>query len=346
MRVRPPARTGPARARALLAATVLAATAACGAPAAAPAGGETLTNCGIAVPVGAPPQRIFAAFHNAIEIVHALGAGDRLVGTAYLDNPILPEFAAAQQRPAYFPEEYPSREEVLRLDPDFVVAGFTGAFTTEGLGTRGELAELGIGSYLFTAYCPTSDGAGQDALAGGAADLEGVYGVLTDLGRVLGRPDLAADQVAAMRATVAEVESALGGVTDRPAVAMVNRPTTGGELRVFGGGDVAEEIIVRAGGTQVFADVPGRLVRVGIEELIRRAPEVIVIPACCGADVGPQAAQPLVDELLADPALANVPAVRDRRVVAVTFAEVSPGIRNADAVATLARLLHPDRFAG
>ena len=37
-------------------------------------------------------------------------------------------------------------------------------------------------------------------------------------------------------------------------------------------------------------------------------------------------------------------AVRNGRIHPVTFAEVTPGIRNADAVAHLARLLHPERF--
>jgi len=41
-----------------------------------------------------------------------------------------------------------------------------------------------------------------------------------------------------------------------------------------------------------------------------------------------------------------VPAIRDARIVTTTFAEVSPGIRNADAVRALAEALHPDRFTG
>ncbi|MFY1692957.1 ABC transporter substrate-binding protein [Plantactinospora sp. WMMB782] len=309
-------------------------------------GAATVTNCGVGVPTGTPPARIFAAFHNGVEAVYALGAGDRLVGAAYLDNPLLPEYAAQfqpkEQKPTYYPEEYPSREEVLRLDPDFVVSGFTGAFTTEGLGTRAELEKIGIGSYLFTQYCPTTDGQGQKSLADNDVSLDGVYGDLTDLGRVLGATSRAEALVASMRKTVADVESRLTGVR-RPTVAMLNRPG-GGELRVFGTEDVATTIIEKAGGTQVFADVPGRLARIGTEELIKRKPEVIVVPACCGADIGPDGAQSVIDGLRSDPALANVPAIRNGRIYAVTFAEITPGVRNADAVATLAKLLHPERF--
>ncbi|WP_229070085.1 ABC transporter substrate-binding protein [Actinoplanes sp. DH11] len=316
-------------------------------PAPAAAGGAaSVDNCGTAVPTDTPPTRIFAAFHNGIEAVYALGGGAKLVGAAYLDNPLLPEFTArfqpGRQEPAYYPEEYPSREEVLRLDPDFVVSGFTGAFTTEGLGTRAELGRIGIGSYLFSQYCPTADGQGQKSLADNDVSLDSVYRDLTDLGRVLGTTPQADALVARMRRTVAETEGKVAG-TSRPTVAMLNRPGDG-ELRVFGTGDVATTIIEKAGGTQVFDDVPGRLARIGTEELIKRRPDVIVVPACCGADVGPDGAQRVIDGLRSDPALANVPAVRDGRLYAVTFAEITPGVRNADAVANLAGLLHPEKF--
>ncbi|GAA0495809.1 lipoprotein [Paractinoplanes deccanensis] len=311
---------------------------------AAPAAG--ITNCGVTVPTGTPPARIFAAFHNGVEAVYALGAGDRLVGAAYLDNPLLPDYAARfhpdLKKPAYYPEEYPSREEVLRLDPDFVVSGFTGAFTAEGLGTRAELDRIGIGSYLFSQYCPSADGKDQKDLAANDVSLDSVYGDLTNLGVVLGKTAEARALVEKMKKTVADTESKLAGVS-RPSVAMLNRPG-GGELRVFGTGDVATTIIEKAGGTQAFGDVAGRLTRIGTEELIKRRPDVIVVPACCGADVGPGGAQSVIDGLKSDPALANVPAVRDNRVYAVTFAEVTPGVRNADAVASLAKLLHPERF--
>ncbi|SNY54644.1 ABC transporter substrate-binding protein [Paractinoplanes atraurantiacus] len=304
--------------------------------------GPSIPNCGVEVPTGTPPARVFAAFHNAIEAVYALGAGDKVVGAAYLDNQLLPEYAAQFTAASYYPEEYPSREEVLRLDPDFVVSGFTGAYTAEGLGTRAELNKIGIGSYLFTQYCPSADGKDQKDLAGNDVSLDSVYGDLTDLGRVLGKTAEARALVEKMKKTVAGTESKLAGVT-RPRVAMLNRPG-GGELRVFGTGDVATTIIEKAGGTQAFGDVPGRLTRIGTEELIKRRPDVIVVPACCGAGVGPSGAQEVIDGLRKDPALANVPAVRDGRIYAVTFAEVTPGVRNADAVARLAKLLHPEKF--
>lgn len=353
-----PAGARPGRAASRLAGGLLAVTAllaGCGGTAAPPHAGPpvpqaaaaTLRNCGIDVPQRAP-SRIFAAFQNGIEAVYALGAGERVVGAAYLDNPILPEFAGSfrpqARAPVYFPQEFPSREEVLRLAPDLVVSGFTGAFTREGLGTRAELAQAGISSFLFRQYCPERDGAGQTSLAANDVSLDGVYRDLQDLGRLLGAPDRARALVARMRATVQATRQRVGGAPARPRVAMVNRPGGAGDLRVFGTGDLATTLIEAAGGVQAFPEVSGRMQHVGLEGLIAARPDVIVVPACCGADVGPDDARPLIEELRAHPALARVPAVRDGRIYPTTFAEIAPGVRNADAVASLARMLHPDRF--
>ncbi|MCO7196170.1 ABC transporter substrate-binding protein [Pseudonocardia sp. McavD-2-B] len=338
----------------LLAGLVLLAGCGAGDPVAAPAGhgdhgtgpaADAVVNCGVDVPVQRP-ERVVAMFQNGIEAVLALGAGDRLVGAAYLDNPLSAQLDPDFRPQDYWPEEYPSREEVLRVDPDLVVSGFTGAFTREGLGTRAELGATGTETFLFSAYCPTADGGDQQSIGDNDVSFAGVERDLTDLGRLLGAEDRAAQVVAGMRGTLADVAARLDGVTDRPRVAMLNSPGSTGELRVFGTGDVATTIIEAAGGRQAFDTVAGRQRTVSLEGVVAASPDVIVIPACCGRDVGPEGAEPLAQRLRNDPALATAPAVRGGRVFTTTFAEISPGIRNADAVATLARRLHPDRFGG
>ncbi|MEU6696925.1 ABC transporter substrate-binding protein [Pseudonocardia sp. NPDC046786] len=315
-------------------------------PAEQPAAG-TIRNCDVDVPVERP-ERIVAMFHNAVEAVLALGAADRLAGAAYLDNPLLPELAGEfhpeTDRPVHWPDEYPSREEVLRVAPDLVVSGFTGAFTREGLGTRADLAGTGMNTFLFSSFCPAADGGTQESLAANDVSLDAVQRDLTDLGRLLGAEDRAAELTGRMQATLADVAERLDGVTARPRVAMLNAPAGSTELRVFGTGDVATTIIEAAGGTQAFPEVAGRQRTVGPEGIIAARPDVVVIPACCGIDAGPESAEPLAQRLRDDPALATVPAVRDGKVFTTTFAEVSPGIRNADAVRTLAGRLHPELF--
>ncbi|ANY08642.1 hypothetical protein [Pseudonocardia sp. HH130630-07] len=181
---------------------------------------ETLRNCGVPVPVERP-ERVVAMFHNAVEAVLALGAGDRLTGAAYLDNALLPELAGDfhpdRDRPVYWPEEYPSREEVLRLAPDLVVSGFTGAFTREGLGTRADLGGTGMDTFLFSSYCPAADGGGQSDLGAVDVSFAGVQRDLSDLGRLLGAQDRAAALTARMRSTLDDVARRLDDLPARPA---------------------------------------------------------------------------------------------------------------------------------
>ncbi|WP_060712464.1 ABC transporter substrate-binding protein [Pseudonocardia sp. HH130629-09] len=232
---------------------------------------------------------------------------------------------------SYWPEEYPSREEVLRVDPDLVVSGFTGAFTREGLGTRAELGVTGTETFLFSAYCPAADGGGQQSIGANDVSFAGVERDLTDLGRLLGAEDRAAEVVAGMRSTLGDVAGRLAGVADRPRVAMLNSPGSTGELRVFGTGDVATTIIEAAGGQQAFDTIAGRQRTVSLEGIVAARPDVIVIPACCGRDVGPEGAEPLAERLRNDPALATVP----RSATARCSPRPSP--RSAPASATPTR---------
>ena len=94
--------------------------------------------------VDGPPERVFAAYQPAIEMAHALGISDRLVGTAYLDAEVLPEYAAAQKDRKYY-KNLPSREELLSQNPDFVLSGFNDVFSSSGsdssFGSRKSLSE-------------------------------------------------------------------------------------------------------------------------------------------------------------------------------------------------------------
>jgi iron complex transport system substrate-binding protein len=339
-----PTRAGGAPGRGPLAVlcALLAGAAGCSAPASDTpvAHGPEIDNCGVAVPAGDPPRRVFAAYHNAVEMAHALGLGDRLVGTAFLDNTVLPEYADAQAAAPYYPA-LPSKEELLRLEPDFVVSGY-GSFTDDAFGSRADLADLGVRTWQFTSMCPTEDGLGQEALVPGDVTMDDVYADIEGLGEVTGTEERAAEVVAGMRADIEEVTARLDGVEERPRVAVVSFEEDG--IRVLGGNDIATEVIELAGAENVFADVSGRLTKVGVEELVSRDPEVLLFLTCCGEDVDESDAGPRIAEVRADPALADVPAVRDDRLHGFTFATSSAGVRSADAVAQVAGFAHPDLF--
>ncbi|RBI98780.1 ABC transporter substrate-binding protein [Micromonospora provocatoris] len=133
----------------------------CGAdakPAAAPpavsAGPVAVTNCGTPVTITAPPMRVVTMNQAATEIMLALGLQDRMIGTAYLDDAILPAYADAYAKIPVLAKEYPTKEKLLEAEPDFVYASYNSAFGDEGVGDRADWQKLGVGSYVSPAGCP------------------------------------------------------------------------------------------------------------------------------------------------------------------------------------------------
>jgi iron complex transport system substrate-binding protein len=320
----------------------------CGGPpqAAAPQAGEplTATNCGIEVSLPGPPQRVYAAFQPAIEMVHALGVGDRVVGTAFLDAQVLPEYADAQAGMDHLPE-LPSREALLATDPDFVVSGYNGLFAesgTETIGTRASLRELGVESWIFGPLCPSADGLSDEAIDPSAVTMENVYTDVRELGRLFGVEERAATLVEEMQARIAAVQQRVAGAP--PVRVAVVSPQDDGTFRVAGGRDFATRILELAGAENVFADLTTRRnVPVGAEEIIARDPEVILTSTCCDGAYTVADAAPDAERLRTHPALAGVTAVREGRVHGFLFADRAAGVRVPHAAESVADLVHPDR---
>lgn len=306
---------------------------------------ETIRNCDVDVAADDPPERVFAAYQPAIETAHALGISDRLVGTAFLDAEVIDEYAETQADQEYYPS-LPSREELLSHEPDFVFAGFNDVFTDESVGTRASLHELGIETWISSPLCPSEDGATDETIDPATVTMDNIYDDLRDLGDLFGEQERAEEVIAEMEHTIDEVDETLDGHVaeeDRPSV-MVGQPSDQG-FRVAGGPDFSTEIIDLAGGVNAFADLDdGRNHDVATEDVIERDPDYILVDVCCDAEMTAADSADLVEETMADPALANLTAVTEEQVEEFTFADRSAGLRSAPAVATVAETIHSDLF--
>ena len=115
----------------------------------------------------------------ATEVMLALGLQDRLVGTAYLDDRILPEFAAAYRRIPVLAAKYPSREVLLAARPDFLYAAYPGAFGARGIGSRADWKSRRVDTYLSPAGC-------ADKSRPPGVSLETTFAELRDVARIFG----------------------------------------------------------------------------------------------------------------------------------------------------------------
>ncbi len=341
--------TTPRRMTALIATTALVLTG-CGSSeggGGSEASATTVANCRIDVEVEEPPERVYAAYQPAIEVAHALGLGDKLVKTAFLDSEVLPEYAEAHADAPYV-NKLPSREGMLKDKPDFILSGFNGVFAESGsdtsFGKRGDLAELGVQSWILSPLCPSEDGKTDEAIDPATVNVETIHDDLRDLGEIFDAEDEAEEVIADQKSRITAVEKAVKG-KDRPTVAIL-AVREDGSFGVSSGIDFGTQIIEHAGGKNAFEDLDSkRNVDVDVEELIKKDPDVILVETCCDQDLTRADAKVDVKTVMNKPALSGMTAVKNEEVHPFLFADRSAGVRAAHSIELVASILHPDEFS-
>jgi iron complex transport system substrate-binding protein len=262
----------------------------------------------------ARPARIVSLVPAVTEMVFALGAGPQVVGVSSFDE-YPPEVATRAKVGALID---PDVERILSLRPDLVIV----YATQTDLRTQLERAEVPLFLYEHA----------------GLADI-------TMTIRQLGQR-LAATGPAATLAT--QIESSIAGLRTR--VAGRARPRT---LLVFsreadtmrgiyasGGRGFLHDMLVAAGGENVFDDVDRQSVQATTELILARAPEVIL-----EVRTAPMSGESSDRTLRSWNVLSSLPAVRMTRVHLLPSDEfVIPGPRVGAATRRFAELLHPEAF--
>ena len=271
-----------------------------------------------------PPSRAITLNQHVTEIMLALELQDHMVGTAYIDDEILPQYQAAYETVPMLAEEYPSKEVILAQNPDFIYGGFRSAFEDDAAGSQDDLNKLGIGTYLSRSICNT----------GSPDTLEDVYTDIRTIGAIFGVTDRAQALVDSLQQEVDDAVSLIDASDEPLRVFMFDSgdqaPYTAACCSMF------TNMIETVGGENIFDDVAGRWKEVSWEEVIDRDPELIAL-----TDADWSTSQEKIDLLLNDPALADITAVKEERFVVLKFSSLVPGVRNATAIRDLAVALSP-----
>ncbi len=286
----------------------------------------TVDNCGVKTTYEAPPRRVVTIHQHPAELMLALGLKDRMVGTAFPDSDPLPELAADFAAIPQLAEREPSFETVLEAEPDLVYGGYGSAFAENEGRSREAFADAGIDTHLNREYC-----------GGKRVTMEDTYEEIRTVGRIFGVPERAERLVADLEGRVGKAVSAVAGEPEVPVFVYDS-----GDRNAFtaGGRSLGTELIRLAGGRNVFADLDDVFGDVSWEQVVARRPEVIAVYDYAGAG----SVERKKEFLLSRPALADVPAVKNRRFVVLPLTATLVGIRSARAVDGLARGLHPESF--
>lgn len=264
-------------------------------------------DAGVTVVLPQRVDRVVSLAPNLTEIAFAVGAGDRIVGdTTYCDYP-----EAAKQIAKIGDTLHPSIERIIALKPQVVLVST--ASQLEGF-TR-QLHDQNISVFITDPH-----------------DLEGVFRSIEQVSEIFGTTGETKQLIQTLRNRTAAVENA---VKSQPPVRLFYQ-LSAEPLYTAGHDAFVTDLIRRAGGLSVTADVSGAWPKYSAESALAARPDAIILPT--GGSMG------AANTTVAEP-LRKSPAVTNNRVYKINDDTlVRPGPRAVDGLEEMARVLHPDAF--
>jgi len=258
------------------------------------------------------PQKIISLAPSNTEILFALGLADRVVAvTDYCNYP--PEAEGKESIGGF---STPNIEKVVALSPDLILAA----------------------SIHQTEVIPTLEAGGMTVFALAPKTLDEVLEAITLVGKITGTENEASKLVAEMQTKIKAVTDKTRNLTEaqKPRVFYV---TWHDPLMTAGSGTLHDELIQKAGGTNVARDLTG-YAGITLEAVIDANPEVIV----AGVGMGTGADAPL-QFAMNEQTLRNTDARLHNRVYAIDVDLAGrAGPRIVDALEQFAQFVHPELF--
>ena len=256
-----------------------------------------------------PPKRIVSLAPNITEILFGLGLDEEIVGVSTHCN--FPEKAKTKVRVgSYTSLDY---EKITSVKPDLIIA--TGVGNTRDMVDR--LEQLGLSTYVIY-----------------PKNFEDTLKNTIHIGQVVNREKEARAVVEGMKKRSHKVIE-LTKDLPRPKVFV---QIGDAPLVTVGKGSFADDLIRIAGGENIAEDEKEVYPRFGMEEILKRSPEVIVI-----SSMNPEGDYQKV--LREWNRWKMIPAVKNGRVHIMNSDLIDrPSPRIVDGLEDLARILHPERF--
>ena len=265
------------------------------------------------VKLSGPPMKIVTLVPTNTQIVYAVGAGEKIVGVSRFDE--FPQELIDRVRDATVTTVGggydPSIERIVTLDPDIILANGQSQVSSKPIE---RLRELGY------------EVAGMNPL-----DIDGVIENILLIGRMMDEVQRAEEIVQEMRNIIESVELKTAGAS-KPKVYIENWHDP---IFTVGPGSIQDEMINRAGGINIFSDLPKGSAQIGAESVISRNPDIII--SFNDQKIG-------LEVITNRPGWNNINAVENNRVYLMDPQEGSPNPRIANSLLKMAELIHPELF--
>lgn len=284
----------------------------------------TIENEGVSITYDEAPKKAISVNQHVTEVMLALGLEDSMVGTAYLDDEIYPPLQEAYDQVPVLAEQYPSKEQVISTEADFIYGGWASAFNEKNIMSREKMEQLGIGSYL------------QSSSVKVAPELEDIYTDIRNIAKIFRVEERGETLISEMNADIEKIKEKIPA-DDKPIDVLV---FDSGDKDVFTATqNFMNTLVQMAGANNIFGDIEKNWATVSKEDAVERNPEAIIV-----IDYGSTTAEEKINFLKNDPALSQTPAVQNEHFVVLPLSAASEGVRVAEALEIIVDGLYQDSF--
>src|SRR5215211_2874784 len=280
----------------------------------APATGNLTFTDGLGreVKLSGSPQRIISMAPSNTEILFAIGAGDQVVGRDALSD---------------FPEEAKNATDIGStfdaLNTELIVAQKPDLVLAAEINTPEQVKQLeDLGLTVYYLKNPLT--------------LEEMYSNVELIAQLTGHEQEAATLIESLKARVAVVDEKIAPISSRPNVFYELDATDPAKPYTAGKGTFITQLIDRAGGHNIAADLDG-YPQLSLEQVVAADPAFIIL-GDARYGVSPES-------IAQRPGWENLSAVKNGQILPFNDDLVSrPGPRLVDALEELAKLLRPELF--
>ncbi|HCM61433.1 MAG TPA: ABC transporter substrate-binding protein [Morganella sp. (in: Bacteria)] len=269
------------------------------------------------------PQRIVSLSQITTEMLLVLGLGDRMVGTAFLEEPIYPPVKEAYDKIPVLAEKWPSYEVFMSVSPDFST-GWANSYSKLALEAN-KIVPEGVSVYI------------PESMTSSSADVNTYFNDLLKFGEIFDVEENAQKYVASEKEKLKSVVSHINKYPEK--TAFIFDSQDGKPYTFFEG--YTTEMLKLISVKNIFA---GKGIKktwaVGNwEDVIMSDPEVIIIPVYKGFRNDDDYDQK-VAFLESMPEMQGVSAIKNKNYIKVNLSELVPGPRSIDILPALAKEIH------
>lgn len=277
------------------------------------------------------PEKVLAVYQGSVEIMLALGLGDKLVAAAGLDNELPEELKTSFSGVKYLDEFVPSKETVTMLAPDMILS-WGSLFKAENLGSAAEWTKKGTNTYINTNTRPKQ---------GDKADprtLENEFQDILNLGKIFDVQDKAEAIVAKMKAAIDQTTAFTAKQEKKPSAIILEFMSD--TFTNYGTSSLGGDMLTALGGQLANPEAAA----LGKEDIIKANPDVIFVVYMPYAGDDPEKVkQSSLARITQEEAFKSLSAVTNKRVIPIMLSEMyASSTRTIDGIYNIAKGLYPD----